>query len=147
LTAVLVNALENKQKTIVVCEKQTALEVLYNALHKLGLERYCIMIKDSVSDRKPVVDAVRNTIDAADFKKQESSHAVQSLKDQLTEILQHKTTINTVHELLNSDLISGKNWTEIVGDLLLFQDTKENIDVQDIQFSFQKRKEKKLNMC
>jgi hypothetical protein len=59
LTAVLVNALENKQKTIVVCEKQTALEVLYNALHKLGLERYCIMIKDSVSDRKPVVDAVR----------------------------------------------------------------------------------------
>jgi hypothetical protein len=44
-------------------------------------------------------------------------------------------------------LISGKNWTEIVGDLLLFQETKENIDVQDIQFSFQKRKEKKLNMC
>lgn len=144
LTAVLVNALENKQKTIVVCEKQTALEVLYNALHKLGLERYCIMIKDSVSDRKPVVDAVRNTIDAADFKKQESSHAVQSLKDQLTEILQHKTTINTVHELLNSDLISGKNWTEIVGDLLLFQDTKENIDVQDIQFSFSEEEGKEI---
>ncbi|MPS73833.1 MAG: DUF4011 domain-containing protein [Chryseobacterium sp.] len=144
LTAVLVNALENKQKTIVVCEKQTALEVLYHALHKLGLERYCIMIKDSVSDRKLVVDAVRNTIDPADFKKQEQPYSVQSLKDQLTEILQHKTIINTVHELLNSDLISGKNWTEIVGDLLKFQEIKENIDVQDIQFSFSEEEGKEI---
>jgi len=136
LTAVLVNALENKQKTIVVCEKQTALEVLYNALHKLGLERYCIMIKDSISDRKLVVDAVRNTIDAADFKKQGQPYSAQSLKDQLTEILEHKAGINNVHELLNSDLMPGKNWTEIVGDLLTFQDTKENMNVQDIQFSF-----------
>ncbi len=136
LTAVLVNALENKQKTIVVCEKQTALEVLYNALHKLGLERYCIMIKDSVSDRKPVVDAVRNTIDPADFKKSGQPYSVQPLQDQLVEILQHKTTINEVHELLNSDLIPGKNLTEIVADLLKFNETKENINIQDIQFSF-----------
>ncbi|MFC3158683.1 AAA domain-containing protein [Chryseobacterium arachidis] len=136
LTAVLVNALENKQKTIVVCEKQTALEVLYSALHKLGLERYCIMIKDSVSDRKPVVDAVRNTIDPADFRKAGQPYSIQSLQDQLTGILQHKITINEVHELLNSDLIPGKNLTEIVGDLLKFNETKENINLQDLQFSF-----------
>jgi len=144
LTAVLVNALENRQKTIVVCEKQTALEVLYNALHKLGLERYCIMIKDSVSDRKLVVDSVRNTIDPADFKKQGQPYSVQSLKDQLTEILQHKITINSVHELLNSDVFPGKNWTEIVGDLLTFQDTKENINVQDLQFSFSEEEYKEI---
>lgn len=136
LTAVLVNALENKQKTIVVCEKQTALEVLYNALHKLGLERYCIMIKDSVSDRKLVVDSVRNMIDPADFKKPGQPYSVQSLQDQLAEITQHKTTINNVHEILNSDLLPGKNWTEIVGDYLTFQDSKENINLQDLQFSF-----------
>lgn len=136
LTAVLVNALENKQKTIVVCEKQTALEVLYNALHKLGLERYCIMIKDSVSDRKLVVDSVRNMIDPADFKKPGQPYSVQSLQDQLAEITQHKTTINNVHEILNSDLLPGKNWTEIVGDFLTFQDSKENINLQDLQFSF-----------
>jgi hypothetical protein len=56
--------------------------------------------------------------------KTRTSHSVQSLKDQLTEILQHKTTINTVHELLNSDLISGKNLTEIV-DLLNFRKSKK----------------------
>ena len=36
LTALLINALQNKQKTLVVCEKQTALEVLYNALLDSG---------------------------------------------------------------------------------------------------------------
>ncbi|KQT26196.1 AAA family ATPase [Chryseobacterium sp. Leaf405] len=144
LTAVLVNALENKQKTIVVCEKQTALEVLYNALHKLGLERYCILIKDSASDRKAVVDSVRNMIDLVDFKKSGQPYSVQSLQDQLSEILQHKTTINNVHELLNFELISGKNWTEIVGNLLAFQDSGENINLQDIQFSFSENEAKEI---
>lgn len=144
LTAVLVNALENKQKTIVVCEKQTALEVLYNALHKLGLERYCIMIKDSASDRRQVVDSVRNTIDPADFKKPGQPYSVQSLQDQLTEILNHKTTINTIHEILNSDLFQGKNWTEIVGNLLEFRDSKENISLQDIRFSFSEDEAKEI---
>ncbi|MCJ8153291.1 AAA domain-containing protein [Chryseobacterium sp. SSA4.19] len=136
LTAVLVNALENRQKTIVVCEKQTALEVLYNALHKLGLERYCIMIKDSVSDRKLVVDAVRNTIDPADFKKPGQLHSVQLLQEQLRAIDKHKAAINNVHEILNSDILPGKNWTELVGYLLAFQKSHEDVDIRDIRFSF-----------
>jgi hypothetical protein len=136
LTAVLVNVLENRQKTIVVCEKQTALEVLYHALQKLGLERYCIMIKDSVSDRKLAVDAIRNTIDAADFKKPGQLYSVQSLHDQLAGIGEHKTAINQVHEMLNSDLLPGRNWTEIVGSLLSFQDSQENVNIRDLQFSF-----------
>lgn len=136
LTAVLVNALENRQKTIVVCEKQTALEVLYHALQKLGLERYCIMIKDSVSDRKLAVDAIRNTIDAADFKKPGQLYSVQSLHGQLGSIGEHKTAINQVHEILNSDLLPGRNWTEIVGSLLSFQNSQENINIRDLQFSF-----------
>jgi len=136
LTAVLLNALENKQKTIVVCEKQTALEVLYNALQKLGLGRYSIMIKDASTDRKLVVDSVRNTIDSADFKKLIQPYSEQSLQNQLTEISQHKNTINAVHEQLNSELLPGKNWTEIVGNLLNFQDSKDNINLQDLKFYF-----------
>lgn len=136
LTAILLNALENRQKTIVVCEKQTALEVLYHALQKLGLERYCVMIKDSVSDRKLVVDAVRNTIDVADFKKPGQLYSIKSLHDQLAGIGEHKTAINQVHEILNSDLLPGRNWTEIVGSLLSFQDSQENINIRDLQFSF-----------
>lgn len=136
LTAVLLNALENKQKTIVVCEKQTALEVLYNALQKLGLEKYCMMIKDSATDRKLVVNSVRNTIDATDFKKVLQPYSMQSLQSQLAEIVQHKENINGIHQLLNKDLLPNKNRTEIVGNLLSYADSNEVIDLKDLQFSF-----------
>lgn len=138
LTAVLVNALENKQKTIVVCEKQTALEVLYNALHKMGYGRYCTMIKDSISDRKLVVNAVRNLIDPADFKKPMQLYSAQSLNDQIVEITSHQNNINAVHHLLNTELLPEKNWSEIVGNLLEFKDSKETLDLQDSIFSFSK---------
>lgn len=138
LTAVLVNALENKQKTIVVCEKQTALEVLYNALHKMGYARYCTMIKDSISDRKLVVNSVRNLIDPADFKKPMQLYSAQSLNDQIAEITGHQTNVNTVHHLLNTELLPEKNWSEIVGNLLEFKDSTETLDLQDSIFSFSK---------
>ena len=145
LTAVLLNALENKQKTIVVCEKQTALEVLYNALQKLGLERYCIMIKDASTDRKAVVDSVRNTIDSADFKKLIQPYSEQSLQNQLAEISQHKNNINSVHEILNSELLPNQNWTDIVGNLLRYQDSKEPIDLQNLKFYFSEDEFKIIN--
>ncbi|KIA88975.1 AAA domain-containing protein [Kaistella jeonii] len=138
LTAVLVNALENKQKTIVVCEKQTALEVLYNALHKMGYARYCTMIKDSISDRKLIVNSVRNLIDPADFKKPMQLYSAQSLSDQITEITGHQNNVNTVHHLLNTELLPEKNWSEIVGNLLEFKESKETLDLQDSIFSFSK---------
>lgn len=136
LTAVLVNALENKQKTIVVCEKQTALEVLYNALHKMGYARYCTMIKDSISDRKLVVNSVRNLIDPADFKKPMQLYSSQSLNDQIVEITGHQNNVNAVHHLLNTQLLPEKNWSEIVGNLLEFKDSRETLDLQDSIFSF-----------
>lgn len=138
LTAVLVNALENKQKTIVVCEKQTALEVLYNALHKMGYARYCTMIKDSISDRKLVVNSVRNLIDPADFKKPMQLYSAQSLNDQIAEITGHQNNVNDVHHLLNTELLPEKNWSEIVGNLLEFKDSQETLDLQDSIFSFSK---------
>ncbi|MBF8457024.1 DUF4011 domain-containing protein [Kaistella sp. G5-32] len=138
LTAVLVNALENKQKTIVVCEKQTALEVLYNALHKMGYARYCTMIKDSISDRKLVVNSVRNLIDPADFKKPMQLYSEQSLNDQIAEITGHQNNVNAVHHLLNTELLPEKNWSEIVGNLLEFKDSQETLDLQDSIFSFSK---------
>ena len=136
LTAVLVNALENQQKTIVVCEKQTALEVLYNALHKMGYARYCTMIKDSISDRKLVVNSVRNLIDPADFKKPIQLYSSQSLNDQIAEITGHQNNVNAVHHLLNTQLLPEKNWSEIVGNLLEFKESHETLDLQDSIFSF-----------
>lgn len=139
LTAILINALENKQKTIVVCEKQTALEVLYNALQKHGLGKYTVMIKDSIGDRKLVVDAVRSTIDETGFKNAIEPYPESVIKEQIQNIENLKARINSVHQVLNQELLTDKNWTEIVSHILQYADFKESIDLGNLHFQFHEK--------
>lgn len=61
LTALVTNALSNGKKTLVVCEKSTALEVIHNNLQALGLGDLCALINDPTSkDRQKVVEKVRS---------------------------------------------------------------------------------------
>ncbi|UUV21127.1 AAA domain-containing protein [Paenimyroides aestuarii] len=136
LTAVLINALENKHRTMVVCEKQTALEVLYNALQEKGLGKYCIMIKDSLSDRRLVVDAVRNTIDQPDFKKASELHWQEFLNREVEAIDKLKEKLNTIHHTLNVQLIDNRNWTEIIGTILSLKSIQEPVDLNLISCNF-----------
>lgn len=61
LTAIITNALENLSKVLVVCEKETALEVIFNNLRHLGLEKLVAFIVDVNSDRKRIIEAARET--------------------------------------------------------------------------------------
>ncbi len=144
LTALLINALENKQKTIVVCEKQTALEVLQTAMQNHQLDRFCMMIKDSVSDRKQVVDAVRNTVDDTKFKEaQVYPHSV--LQEQIEGIEASKSEINAVHHKLNENVLNNQSWAEIIGQLMACLPKKESIDIQNLPFAFDSDEWNKLN--
>ncbi|RRJ87116.1 AAA family ATPase [Paenimyroides tangerinum] len=136
LTALLINALENKQKTIVVCEKQTALEVLHNALQTKGLGQYCVLIKDSVSDRKTVVNAVREIIDNPGFKREEQGTSAISLQNLVTSLNETKENINGTHHKLNSVVIENKNWADIVGAILQYKREKTDIDLENFTFQF-----------
>ena len=136
LTALLINALENRQKTIVVCEKQTALEVLQNALQQRGLGDFCMMIKDSVSDRRFVVDRVRTKVDAPDFKKNTEVYPQSVVNDLLDGIHSNRNGINRVHHKLNEKLIKNQDWSEIVGQLLALKKEKEDLDVSQFSFEF-----------
>lgn len=118
LTAVLINALENNKKTIVVCEKRTALEVLHNALTEKGLDYHCVLIRDIVKDRKTVVDSVRDRVDNSEYK----SYTYKSSKETLENIINKAktliTNINGKHQKLDQKLIGSKSWTDVVGNLL-----------------------------
>jgi superfamily I DNA and/or RNA helicase/very-short-patch-repair endonuclease/transcription elongation GreA/GreB family factor len=124
LTAILVNALECRKKAIVVCEKRTALEVLYNALYKKGLGRYCIVIRDIIKDRKLVVDTVRERLNAQPVR-----FVPKYSKEKLDEII---NTANKLIKLINDKkskfdykLIGDKSWTDVVGEFLYY---KKNLD-------------------
>jgi len=145
LTALLINTLENKQKTIVVCEKQTALKVLHNALKSKGLRQYCILIKDTVTDRKIVVNAVRDVIDNPSFKRDEENLSSISLPNLITSLNTIKNKINATHHKLNTSIVQNKNWAEIIGAILNYKKDKNEIDIDDISFEFTNEEFDQLN--
>ena len=51
---------------MIVCEKKTAIDVLYENLSELGFEEFCINISDVRKDRRKVVNKIRDLI--ADIK-------------------------------------------------------------------------------
>lgn len=118
LTAILVNALENKKKTIVVCEKRTALEVLHNSLNEKGLNYQCVLIKDIVKDRRTVVNSVRDRIDNSSYRKYRYTHSKENLDGIIDKAKSLIDSINKKHIKLGENLVGSKNWTRIVGELL-----------------------------
>jgi superfamily I DNA and/or RNA helicase/very-short-patch-repair endonuclease len=139
LTSILVNALENHKKTLVVCEKRTALEVLNNALINLGLETNCILIKDVQKDRKMVVDAVRDRIEKRDYKRYNYSVYKEQLTNLIKKINSQIDKINRGHAKLDVPILGEKNWSALVAEIL--RENRKNpdspkIDFEDLDLAF-----------
>ncbi len=139
LTAVLINALENKKKTIVVCEKRTALEVLHNALIEKGLNYHTILIQDIVKDRKKVVNSVRDRVDDSAFSRNTYKYSKDNLDIHIIKAKNLINNINFKHLKLEDKLIGNKNWTSVVGDLL--KEIKNNegelrINIENYNFQY-----------
>ncbi|SDN11861.1 AAA domain-containing protein [Kriegella aquimaris] len=140
LTAILVNALENQKKTIVVCEKRTALEVLYNALNKKGLNYQSILIKDIIKDRRLAVDSVRDRVDNSSYRRYRYTHSKETLDNIIQKSKALIDAINKRHQKLDRKLIGNKNWTSVVGSLLSeLKDNSEksNLDLAKDTFSYE----------
>lgn len=118
LSAILINALENHKKTIVVCEKRTALEVLHNALVEKGLNYHCVLIRDIVKDRKTVVDSVRDRVDNSSYRRYRYTYSKESLDNLINKAKGLIESINGKHKKLDEKLLGDKSWTDIVGELL-----------------------------
>ena len=142
LTAVLINALENNKKTIVVCEKRTALEVLHNALIEKGLNYHCVLVRDIVKDRKTVVDSVRDRVDNSEYKRYRYNYSKESLDNLIQKAKDLITNINKKHQKLDQKLIGNKTWSDIVGNLLAeikgnTEDSNLNIEKNLFNYSTQ----------
>lgn len=118
LTAILINALENNKKTIVVCEKITALEVLEKALREKGLQNHFVIIRDIVRDRKIVVDSVRERVDSSEYKKYRYKYSKETLENHINKAKDLITNINSKHQKIDEKLLGNKIWTDIVGNLI-----------------------------
>lgn len=142
LTAILINALENNKKTIVVCEKRTALEVLHNAIIEKGLNYNSVLIRDIIKDRKTVVNSVRDRVDNSEYRQYQYNYSKEALNSTISKINEIINNINNRHQKIDKKILSDKNWTDIVGQLLSiekgnFDDNSLNLDKTLFNYSTQ----------
>lgn len=150
LTAILVNALENHKKTIVVCEKRTALEVLYNQLYAKGLNYQCVLLKDIVKDRRVAVDSVRDRVDNSSYRRYRYTHSKETLDNIIDKAETLIYSINSRHKKLDKKLIGNKNWTQVVGELLVQLKTNEedySLDIPKDNLTYESSELNELLEC
>jgi superfamily I DNA and/or RNA helicase/transcription elongation GreA/GreB family factor/very-short-patch-repair endonuclease len=131
LTAILVNALENNKKTIVVCEKITALEVLEKALKERGLNHHHIVIRDVIAGRKLAVESVRERVGISEYKRYRYNYSKESLDNVTLKAKNLISSINKKHQKVGEEIFGTKNWTKVVGKFLKEQkDNSDNINLE-----------------
>lgn len=138
LTAILINALENHKKTIVVCEKRTALDVLNEALKKKNLAQHCVLIRDAIKDRLTVVNSVRNRIEnyGKKYYKVPSKTELNILHEKANKDI---SIINSNYQFLDQKLLGNYNWSDLVGLLLKIKNENPKISILGLdknKFSF-----------
>lgn len=112
ITAIITNALENKAKILVVCEKKTALDVIERNLHDVGLRELCVIIDDVNRDRKKIIDKVRERLDNKHLliKYNESKYQYELKK---YEILKNKLNIKLSNT--GKEVFGNYSWKDLVG--------------------------------
>lgn len=119
LTAIITNVLENEGKVLVVCEKRTALQVIYNNLQQLGLGDLAVLIDDVDRDRKTIVQQVRQVADLVKPKYQRFNDRTYASKLAKYQKLVQK--YNTNHQHLLTPAFRDYNIKELVTDYLRYR--------------------------
>jgi len=121
LTAIITNALSNKAKCLVVCEKRTALDVIYNNLKEVGLDQLCGVIEDTSKDRRRIVDKARDTIDdilQTKYRYTDYHFDPSRYRKLIDETKKLSDALNQLHNTIDKTIIGDSNWTKIVGQFL-----------------------------
>lgn len=111
ISAIISNALANKAKTLVVCEKKTALEVLKRNLEEKGLDTFCIVVDDVNKDRKAVVNKARGL---QEYNPNKAFNAAAFERDQ-QEFLTLRAKINECYGNSSEKVLGDYTWTDVIG--------------------------------
>ena len=127
LTAIITNILENEGKILVVCEKKTALQVIYNNLKKLGLEHLAVLVDDVDRDRKPIVHTVRQVADLVKPKYQRFNE--RNYESKLKRYNKLVKAFNIQHQHLLQSTFRDYDVKELVTDYLRYKTDSPNQEI------------------
>jgi very-short-patch-repair endonuclease len=117
LTALVLNALANELKCLIVCEKKTALDVIRANLFKVSNDvgMLSAIIEDIHKDRDGIVNSFRERCSA--ISSQFGFNEITYISN-LRQLKSNVQEINDKHTSLSFLLYQGKNWTNLVGEYL-----------------------------
>ncbi len=126
LTALITNALSNGAKCLIVCEKTTALEVIYDNLNNLGLGDLCGFINDPIADRRKIVEKVRSTplINYPRFFDVKFNQMTDDLQKQIAEL-------SKGYEALATVIWEDQKWSDTLGTFLKAKKIVKNNPLKD----------------
>lgn len=136
LTGIIANTISNAGTCLVVCEKKTALDVIYSMLEKMGLQELAVIVEDVYRDRAPLVQSVRERAQHQHKAYQVSPNFIRLLKS----CASHVNRLQSFHKKLQQPLLGDNTWTEVVGSFLEYnQQFDKNIlnkKLRPSQFDF-----------
>ncbi len=118
LTAIITNVLDSGGRCLVVCEKKTALDVVYRNLEKTGLADYCIVIDDVNKDRAEVVKKARSRMDALGASRDLialSGYRSGDFRKKYDKFVKMRDDFNNKHAALFSKVLGETTWKDAVG--------------------------------
>lgn len=117
LTALIINALANGLKCLVVCEKKTALDVIKNNLHRENdkLGELAAIIEDVTKDRDGIVNSVRERISDLGSQISPVNVRYEAIKQDIEDSI---AQLNAQHKKLGSQIFAGKTWSQLTGEYL-----------------------------
>ncbi len=120
LTGIISAALSKGKKTLVVCEKITALEVLRNNLAALGFDQQAALISDVTRDRRQIVETARS-LSEKEARQAPPTLPLDFIKDFHIEEERHHRHLRTLRKPVLYDFL----WTDLVGHYLHVADAPE----------------------
>lgn len=120
LTASIVYLLSKGYSCLIVCEKKTAIDVLYENMKSLALDSFCVRIAEVRKDRREVVNKARDILenlqskyelflDQKGNKHQFSKNEKKAVALKMNKVNEVITLINKTKKHLNKDLLGTKN--------------------------------------
>ena len=120
-----------------VCEKKTALDVIYNNLKKLGLDKLIAIIDDVNRDRKEIIDTVRAL--AENEQPENRSFNENDYDTKLEKYHQMVEDFNKRHHNLLKTVFRGYNIQEMISEYLNLKKTIEKEDrlLLEVDFKYE----------
>lgn len=137
ITAIVLNALANNAKCLIVCEKKTALDVIQANLEKIGLSNFAVVIDDVNKDRKKLIEKAKNIKDSSHF----AQFSKLNFDEKYKKFCQLKKEINLKHAKSLEKVFGDFSWKQLIGLYLRYSKSgdiaqvEQELDYKNLKFN------------